>query len=67
MIFFTILGLLVFWWICFGAGYTLGMWLDIRSGWLLSSMYEIDKEAREIEVMIEYLTVRNPAKNGGEG
>jgi hypothetical protein len=56
MIAFTVLGVLVFWLVMFGAGWFLGMWLDVRRGmkvWVNS----IDSEVQDIRVLVDWLVV----------
>jgi hypothetical protein len=56
MIVFTILGVLVYWYVMGVLGYLLGWYLDFRRG--MAAMLEpVDREVKELRVMLDCLTV----------
>lgn len=48
---FTVLGVLTYVALCFGAGCTLGLWLDLRRG-VDALLAPIEREAREVRALV---------------
>lgn len=65
MIVFTVIGVVMFWWVMGCIGYGLGMFLDVRRG--LHRMTEpVDNVVKEIEHFVALMTVMYPSNEGAK-